>query len=191
MQWYYSKNGTQLGPVEEAELRSKITSGEITSADLVWREGMTDWLPSSRVAELASVAAAAPLVAAPGTPVPPSEGTATSPYQPPVNSGYSVAPPAPSSGKATASMVLGIVGLVFGLCGCYGIMISLPCCILAIVFGSQVKKEVLHNPALAADEGKAKAGVIMGWIGIAITVVFTVGLMVLGLASGAMSELNR
>ncbi|RYD40520.1 MAG: DUF4339 domain-containing protein, partial [Verrucomicrobiaceae bacterium] len=70
MQWYYSKNGTQLGPVEEGELRGKIASGEISSSDLVWREGMTDWLPSSKVSELASVAPASV------TPQPPAFGGA-------------------------------------------------------------------------------------------------------------------
>ncbi len=52
MQWYYSKNGTQLGPVEESELRAKLGSGEISAADLVWRDGMSDWLAAARVAEL-------------------------------------------------------------------------------------------------------------------------------------------
>lgn len=83
MQWYYSKNGTQLGPVEEGELRAKIASGEISSADLVWREGMTDWLPSAKVPELAGVAAATAPAYAP--PAPPTSGVAGgSPYTPPV-----------------------------------------------------------------------------------------------------------
>lgn len=188
MQWYYSKNGTQLGPVEEGELRSKIASGEISSADLVWREGMTDWLPSAKVQELAPVAVVP--TAFPSA-VPDPGSAPGSPYQPPVNTGYAAGPPPASSGKASTAMVLGIVGLVFGLCGCYGIVVSLPCGILAIVFGSQVKKEAELNPALAPELGKAKAAVIMGWIGLALSIVLTIGLMALGLASGVMSEMNR
>lgn len=65
MQWYFSKNGNQLGPVEENELRAKISSGEISPSNLVWREGMTEWLPAS---------SAPGLVAGP---------PAVSPYQPP------------------------------------------------------------------------------------------------------------
>jgi len=55
MQWYYSKNCTQLGPVEENELLAKLASREISASDLVWREGMTDWRPVAKVEELASV----------------------------------------------------------------------------------------------------------------------------------------
>jgi len=78
MQWYYSKNGTQLGPVEESDLRGKIASGEISSTDLVWKEGMTDWLPSSKVPDLAGAAA----VVAPVPPV--YTEVRNSPYTTPV-----------------------------------------------------------------------------------------------------------
>lgn len=52
MQWYYSKNGVQLGPISEGEIRGKIASGEILVTDLVWRDGMRDWLPAAKVPEL-------------------------------------------------------------------------------------------------------------------------------------------
>jgi hypothetical protein len=62
MQWYYSKNAVQMGPVPEAELRAKIASGEITATDLVWREGMGDWKPVSAVPELGASAGGPPAV---------------------------------------------------------------------------------------------------------------------------------
>jgi hypothetical protein len=55
MQWYYSKNSTQLGPISDAEIRGKLASGEIGAADMVWKEGMSDWLPVSRVPELSAI----------------------------------------------------------------------------------------------------------------------------------------
>ena len=55
MQWYYAKNSTQLGPVTDAEIRGKLASGEIGAADMVWKEGMQDWLPVSKVPELAAI----------------------------------------------------------------------------------------------------------------------------------------
>ena len=79
MQWYYSKNGTQLGPVEEVELRAKLASGEISAADLVWKDGMPDWLAASRVAELA------PLTTLPSVNPPMAGGVQNSPYSPPVS----------------------------------------------------------------------------------------------------------
>jgi len=190
MQWYYSKNGIQLGPVEENELRAKLASGEVSSTDLVWREGMTDWLPAARVLELATLTAVP--VATPAIPPVSADGV-NSPYAPPVSSGYGMQPQiaGQGSGKATASMVLGIVGLVFGICGCYGLMISLPCCILAVIFGGQFKKDAALNPALVGELGKAKAGVIMGWIGLGVSLLFTVGAIVFGVASGVISEMSK
>lgn len=190
MQWFYSKNGTQLGPVEESELRAKLASGEVAKVDLVWREGMTDWLPAAEVAELATLTA---VTAAPPAIPPVSADVVNSPYAPPVSSGYGVQPQlaGQGSGKATASMVLGIVGLVFGLCGCYGLMIALPCCILAIIFGGQFKQDAALNPALAGELGKAKAGVIMGWIGLGLTLLITGSFFVFGIVSGVISAMGK
>jgi hypothetical protein len=193
MQWYYSKNGTQLGPVAQGELITKLASGEVSPSDLVWKDGMGDWIPASQVAELRSVGAAPsvpPLAAAEQVSTAP-DSPYVSPVSNPVPQPYSPVPVAvPGSGKATASMVLGIVSVVTGLCGCYGLVIAVTCGILAIIFGGQVKKEAVLNPALAPELGKVKAGVIMGWIGMGISVLFTILMIAMGLASGAMQQMN-
>lgn len=80
MQWYYSKNGTQLGPVDESSLRSKIASGEVSPTDLVWRDGMTDWLPSGRVPEFS---APSPEFQNPAATGEITGGSANTPYSPP------------------------------------------------------------------------------------------------------------
>lgn len=49
MDWYYAKNGERQGPISEASLRSMLVTGEIAQTDLVWREGMPDWLPAGEV----------------------------------------------------------------------------------------------------------------------------------------------
>lgn len=191
MQWYYSKNGTQLGPVAQDELISKLSSGEVSPADLVWKDGMADWIPASQVGELKAVAVPP---AAPSAPAVPSPAAMDTPYVPPVSNPVPqpYAPvPVPGSGKATASMVLGIISVVTSLCGCYGLVIAVTCGILAVIFGGQVKKEAELNPALAGERGKVKAGVIMGWIGIGISVLLTVLMIALGLASGAMQQMNK
>lgn len=71
MQWYYSKNATQQGPVSIDELRTKLATGEVTGTDMVWREGMPDWRPASTMPELAVSPAGPPAL------------TAGSPYSPP------------------------------------------------------------------------------------------------------------
>ena len=80
MQWYYSKNGVQLGPVSENEIRMKLASGEISASDLVWRDGMNDWLPAAKVPDLTPLSAF-PL--APSAPPPVFGNGADSPYSPP------------------------------------------------------------------------------------------------------------
>lgn len=51
--WYYSHNGEQMGPVPVSELERLASSGGFDKdKDLVWREGMADWLPVASVPEL-------------------------------------------------------------------------------------------------------------------------------------------
>lgn len=174
MQWYYSKNGTQLGPIAQGELISKLASGEVSPSDLVWKDGMGDWIPASQVAELRTTSAA---------PSPPSYSeTPATPYTPPGVNPAPAGQPYPvvvtvQPGKATSAMVLGIISLTTGLlCGC---ITGIPCGIIAVIFGNQFKKAAAFNPMLAQDLGKAKAGIIMGWIGIFLSLIVTIiGVMI-------------
>ena len=69
-----------------------------------------------------------------------------------------------TSGYAVASLVLGIAGfLVFPL---------IPS-ILAVIFGQKAKEEIRANAAVGG-EGLATAGVVLGWVGIAISAIFLV-----------------
>ena len=42
-------NGEQFGPYPEAEFRQHVAERKILKSDLVWREGLPDWLPSSEL----------------------------------------------------------------------------------------------------------------------------------------------
>ena len=78
-----------------------------------------------------------------------------------------------TEGTAIASLVLGIAGFV---------VCPLILHILAIVFGNQAKRKIQANPSLEG-ESMAKAGVILGWIGLGITAI--VGIIIIAaLASG-------
>ena len=79
-----------------------------------------------------------------------------------------------TSGKSTAALVLGILGLV--LC-------PLICSVLALVFGYQARREIDGSGGRITGRGNAMAGIVLGWIGVAIMVAF-IGLVVLGLALG-------
>lgn len=45
MQWYYSINNEQQGPVDESDLTALAKQGVVHPQTLVWREGMADWQP--------------------------------------------------------------------------------------------------------------------------------------------------
>lgn len=43
-QWYYTKGSDRFGPIDEAELRERVATGEITPNDWIWREGLDAWV---------------------------------------------------------------------------------------------------------------------------------------------------
>lgn len=48
-QWYYSRDGARIGPVSASQLKLAADNGHLTRADLVWKEGLADWVPAARV----------------------------------------------------------------------------------------------------------------------------------------------
>jgi len=49
MNWFYSLDGQQSGPVSDSQMDDLLRSGKINRNTLVWREGMTDWQPLNQV----------------------------------------------------------------------------------------------------------------------------------------------
>jgi uncharacterized protein YqgC (DUF456 family) len=75
---------------------------------------------------------------------------------------------APSQGLSVTSMVLGIVGIVFSLFYGFGFLPSLA----AIITGHIARKRQPHA------RGMSLAGIITGYVGLAIAVLWIVGLIV-------------
>jgi len=48
-EWYYTKSGTKHGPVSSHDLRVFARDGTLAPMDLVWKEGMKDWRPASKI----------------------------------------------------------------------------------------------------------------------------------------------
>ena len=71
--------------------------------------------------------------------------------------------------NSTASLVLGILSVV--TCCCYGI-IGLPLGIIALVLGNKAMKLYYQQPENYTGEGNAKAGKILGIIGIILNLVY-------------------
>src|SRR5207237_6484686 len=58
--WFYARNNQQQGPVALPALQDMARSGQLQPTDLVWREGMPNWLPAQQVPELFAPQPAAP-----------------------------------------------------------------------------------------------------------------------------------
>ncbi len=48
-EWFYAKNDQPCGPVSPVELKQFAEEGKLLQDDLVWREGMGEWIPASRI----------------------------------------------------------------------------------------------------------------------------------------------
>ena len=47
--WFYYRNSEQHGPVSSGELKELANSGQLSPIDQVWKEGMEQWQPASRL----------------------------------------------------------------------------------------------------------------------------------------------
>ena len=73
--------------------------------------------------------------------------------------------PQTTPGSATASLILGICSLV--ICG----IIAGP---LALVYGNKAKNEIDASGGRLGGRGMATAGIVMGWIGIGLWVLWII-----------------
>ena len=152
--WFYGKDNTQHGPISELEIRALITSGTITPTTIVWREGMTGWLPMKDVPEF-STASSPSGISDPNAPTPytsPQTNAALPPYQ-----GAAI----PTDGLSIASLVCGILAIIS--CYIWGIF-GLP----AVICGHMSLKKIKNSPTPVAGKGMAIAGLVCGYIGIAL-----------------------
>jgi hypothetical protein len=72
-EWYYAHAGQQSGPISAADLKMLAVVGQLAPEDLVWRDGMSEWIPARKVrglfgGEATQAAATATAPAAEATP---------------------------------------------------------------------------------------------------------------------------
>ncbi|WP_411827971.1 GYF domain-containing protein [Luteolibacter sp. AS25] len=190
-EWYYSKMGLQQGPVPEDELRDKIRRGDIGESNLIWREGMTDWLPMGDVPEFQSrakvdatrqEAAAQPV----DTVAVPEVVTAQ-------NNSLPLPQPPPHSGGPTDMMVPTylwqsitalVVSCVLTLFIC--IPLGVPFAIVALVYSSKVDGLKVQGRMMEASSASrlAKIWMIISFVLTALPVLAVVGLVAFAFFSG-------
>ncbi|MEO8614945.1 MAG: CD225/dispanin family protein [Luteolibacter sp.] len=157
-QWYYSKNGSQLGPVEQGELLAKVSSGEVSQSDLCWRDGMSDWVPVSKAEELAVQSSPSPPV------VPVSSEVMNSPYTPPM---AAASTPAAFGGPNIPNYLWQSIVVTIFCCWPFGIP--------AIVYAAKVDGLKARGDIAGATAASASAKTwcfVAGGIGIGIGLIW-------------------
>ncbi len=170
MDWYYSKNNQQLGPVSQETLLSLYSSGEVSPADLVWNDTMSEgWKPISQMAEFS---AAAPAVSVPayGMPNP----------APPVISAVTAA--SVSSGQSPA-----VPNYLWQSIACT-VLCCVPFGIPAIVFATKVGPALAIGDLAAAREASGKAK-MWCWIAFGLGLVMNILAFIVMAAAGVSGEL--
>jgi Domain of unknown function (DUF4190) len=106
------------------------------------------------------------------TPPNPS-GPSESEHRPPHHPGTYGYPPAPRSnnGFAIASLVLGIVGVVFTPLSLAFLLFASPG-VLALVFGYIARNQIKKHGQYGA--GLATAGIILGWVAVGLYLIFNI-----------------
>ena len=158
-QWYYAVAGQQQGPVDTETLRKLIASGQVGQQDLVWKDGMANWVAPGQVPELAVAPAWQQPQGTPGYGQPqPGFGQAPGYYAP---AGYAGPMGQSYQGMATAALVLGI------LCLCCGVIMGPIAVILGAVAMNGMKKTGNY-----AGKGMAVAGLVLGICGFVLNAIY-------------------
>lgn len=170
-EWHYTIEGRQFGPVTPRELKQLVDGGDIGGEDLVWKEGMADWVPVSQVRGLA----AQPVPAA--TAAPPANTSASDSdeprlqWQPPPEPRVAIntrVAPRFKRRRYTAIRVYAMILRVFGILGLIVAAVMLVLSLIALI------------------RGTAEAGVVGGAIGMfSIAWSLLVGVGGVGLLAGA------
>ena len=164
-EWYYAKDNQQQGPVPLQVMLDMARGGQLRPTDLVWRQGMPNWLAAGLVAEL-QLPQQQPLPAAghPYAAMPPS------PYAPPYAPPGAPMPGAPMPG---APIPYGQPGGYYpgpqqqyppGAVPNYlvqAILVTLFCCIpfgiVSIVYAAQVNEKLMRGDYAGAVDSSQKA----------------------------------
>jgi hypothetical protein len=156
--WYYAVGGAQQGPVDLSVLQQYVASGSIQPSDVVFREGMTDWIPVQSVPELAMMTRATS---------PPSGAGPTSGPAPGV--GAAGAPPE-SNGMAIAGFVCSLLGCLTCLPALLGLIFSL----------------VALSGKNQANRGLAIAGAIISGIWLVLWVLYVIFIIFISVANAVL-----
>ena len=168
MKIFLLQDTKQLGPYSADEIRSRITSGEVALSTLAWAEGMQDWVPVSEILlDGAQSSPPLPISTPIESPITRAETTYSPKKKPRIRK-------EPSYKKRD----LAICGLAFGIIGAWFPPLAIP----AVICGHKALAKLKKFPQRYGGKGMAMAGVILGWLGVAIGIpamIFLISMEVL------------
>jgi hypothetical protein len=172
--WFFAQGSSsdKQGPVTETQIRALIAERKLLPTDLVWSEGMTNWIPLGRVPELRPE----PMAAAAGA--------------------TSMDVPEGLKGWMTFVAIMTILGGVLQCFGCFTIVIGIPMIIggIALLAAKDLLPELSSNEAaLGTFLLKLKSFFLTSGIVYVISLVLGVIvalLFVFGAAAGMFSALQ-
>ncbi len=151
-EWYYAQNGILCGPMTLETLSALVAAEQVRLHDLVWRIGLSEWQPASRLDEMANAA-----VPVDGPTTPPPLPTERKVVPPPLPSERKEPkrrrrerPETHDPPKSKTPIILAIVsGSFFFLC--------LGCCGISSFFSSRDAAERRAREETRAKEATEKA----------------------------------
>jgi hypothetical protein len=149
--WFYHQLSQNHGPIDFTHLQYLASSGQIAADDMVWKDGLPEWLPAGRVPGLMRpVGTAQPVQASP------MFVTAMQP------AGANPSEFPRVSGLAVASLVLGLLWI--------GGLGSL----LAVIFGAVALHQIRLARGRLTGTGLAVAGLVLGIVMLGLQVLVTI-----------------
>jgi hypothetical protein len=150
--WYYHQLGANHGPVDFSHLQYLTSSGQVSVDDVVWKEGLPEWIPAGRVPGLFKT------------------GGAGGAGQPPVYIGVGQVHPSQAmvsefprvSGFSVASLVLGILWIA-GIGS-----------VLAIIFGAVAIHQIRLSKGRLTGTGLAVAGLVLGIVFLSAQIIVAI-----------------
>ncbi len=159
MDIHVARDGRQFGPYPLEEVRRQLAAGTLLPTDFAWTVGAAGWVP---------------LASFPGlTPPPPGSAPpgGTSPY--PTSAGVSVQSRPATSGAAVASLIFAILSYT---------VVPFLGAIVAVICGHVARGEIRRASGAMTGDGLAVAGLIIGYINLAILPLIIAVALLAGLA---------
>ena len=153
--WYVAVNGERIGPLTLEQVVLDAARGDINEQDLVWKDGMTDWVPLLSVREVDDALLAA------GVHLPAGGYVAKDPGQ-------------NASLRAVLPVGRTVLAIAAGYLGLFGMFIP-PIAPITIIVSLLAIRDLKKRPQMHGM-GRAVFGLVAGVIGIAFGVVLLVSM---------------